>query len=418
MQRSHFVNVLLFGLIQACLLAGCAPQVTPGPTGGARLEPAVAASATRPATVPAFTSNPTPTTEAIVTAAGQKIPASATALSASATATRTSLPPTATATAVAAQTPVVPSIRLDQASNLRAGPGTSYPIVGTARAGEVLMILARDPAGNWWQVQGGWVCAALGLATVSDAQLPVASNIPPAPSPTRTPSPAPAATATQTATTVPTALPSPGIVDTVVLGQETKYPVRARSVIGWGYELVDASDQYDLIVHRDVYGVMAHKAWDSLFQRHQHGIRITLIDPIRLDECRRFWGSNPALAPIPLSHRNRGRCDDLVLPGGFGDGQGAGIAVGCTWDDPDSPVHVQTDPEECFIAVVSPGPHLTDISVTASVVGYNWVKAGSSSQMTPDLAAEPFSPLLGQAYREGDQWRWRDPYLEVVPAAH
>jgi hypothetical protein len=187
---------------------------------------------------------------------------------------------------------------------------------------------------------------------------------------------------------------TPALVDTVVLGQDTKYPVRARRVIGWGYELVDASDQYDLIVHRDVYGVMAHKAWDSLFQCHQHGIRITLIDPIRLDECRRSWGSNPALAPIPLSHRNRGRCDDLVLPGGFGDGRGAAIAVGCAWDDPDTPIRVPVDPEKCYLTVLSSGPNLTDITVTASVVGYNWVKAGMSSQMTPDLAASPFSPLL------------------------
>jgi hypothetical protein len=345
-----------------------------------------------------------------------KVRASTATRAASSTPTRTASPPTETATATA--TPVVPAITLNQTSNLRAGPGTNYPVVGAVHAGEVLRILARDPGGNWWHVPSGWVFAALGTASEAADQVPVAGNIPPAPSPTRTPAPLSSATPTQPTTAVPTSSPALAQLDTVVLGQETKYPVRTRRVIGWGYELVDASNQYDLIVHRDVYGVMAHKTWDSLFQRHQRGIRITLIDPIRLDECQRSWGSNPALAPMPLSHRNRGRCDDLVLPGGFGDGQGAGIAVGCAWDDSDSPVHVQTDPEECFIAVLSPGPHLTDITVTASVVGYNWMKAATSSQMTPDLAAAPFSPLLGQAYREGDQWRWRDPYLEIVAAAH
>ena len=33
---------------------------------------------------------------------------------------------------------------------------------------------------------------------------------------------------------------------------------------------------------------------------------------------------------------------------------------------------------------------------------------------TPDFSRPPFTPPLGEAYCEGDQWRWRMPYLEVV----
>jgi hypothetical protein len=412
MKRSRLVHVLPFGLLIAYLLAGCTARVPAGSPSSVALASDVTAVSTAE-TVPSATVTSVLRRTAVPADLAGVWSTTTAAIRPSVTLT---LPATATAavTALATPTPLAPSITLAQSSNLRAGPGTNYPVVGGTHAGDVLIILARDTAGDWWQVPGGWVFAGLGQANVPAARVPVATNIPPAPTAIRTPSPAPPATPTRQSAVISTALPAPAQVDTVILGQDTQYPVRAQRVIGWGYELVDASEQYDLVVHRDVYGVMAHKAWESLFSRHPRGIRITLIDPIRLDDCRRSWGSNPALAPIPLAHRNRGRCDDLVLPGGFGDGEGGGIAMGCAWDDPDSPVHVESDPEECFIAVLSPGPHLTDITVTASVVGYNWVKAGMSSQMTPDLAASPFSPLLGQAYREGDQWRWRDPYLEVA----
>jgi len=33
---------------------------------------------------------------------------------------------------------------------------------------------------------------------------------------------------------------------------------------------------------------------------------------------------------------------------------------------------------------------------------------------TPDFSQHPFMPLLGEAYCEADQWRWRQSYLEVV----
>jgi len=32
---------------------------------------------------------------------------------------------------------------------------------------------------------------------------------------------------------------------------------------------------------------------------------------------------------------------------------------------------------------------------------------------TPDFGRPPFTPLLGEAFREGDQWQWREAYLQV-----
>lgn len=290
MQRSLLVETLLSGPSLACVLTAWGSQGTAVPTSGARAQLAVAASPTRPGAVPAPESNPTLATKATGRVGSPQVQASTSTPAAPAAPTRTAPPPTETATVTATATPVVPAIIVGQTSNLRVGPGTNYRVVSALHAGEVLRILARDPGGSWWQVPGGWIFAALGTASEAADQAPVAGNIPPAPSPTRTLAP------------IPSATPNPAgdrgshaagtRTATVVLGQDTKYPVQARRVIGWGYELVDASNQYDLIVHRDAYGVMAHKAWESLFQRHQHGIRISLIDPIRLDECWRSWGSN------------------------------------------------------------------------------------------------------------------------------
>ncbi|MCX6044032.1 MAG: SH3 domain-containing protein [Chloroflexi bacterium] len=52
--------------------------------------------------------------------------------------------------------------------NVRQGPGTNFAIVGKAERGQILRILNRNPAGDWWRVcctsannQEGWVSASL-----------------------------------------------------------------------------------------------------------------------------------------------------------------------------------------------------------------------------------------------------------------
>ena len=70
-------------------------------------------------------------------------------------------------------------------------------------------------------------------------------------------------------------------------------------------------------------------------------------------------------------------------------------------------------PQECFITITADGPHVTDAVVAATITAQNMLVAGYADR-TPDFSRPPFTPLLGEAYREGDQWRWRIPYLEVV----
>ncbi len=66
------------------------------------------------------------------------------------------------------------------AINIRAGPGTTYAIVGTADPTARLAIEARDPSGQWWQVQferselaHGWVRADVVLVEGDANRVPV-----------------------------------------------------------------------------------------------------------------------------------------------------------------------------------------------------------------------------------------------------
>jgi uncharacterized protein YgiM (DUF1202 family) len=80
--------------------------------------------------------------------------------------------------------------------NGRRGPGTTFEIVGQVRRGDELMILARTPDGDWWQVccianQSAWVAAD--LVTARGPLDDVAVVVPP-PTPVPTPPPLPTST--------------------------------------------------------------------------------------------------------------------------------------------------------------------------------------------------------------------------------
>ncbi len=67
-------------------------------------------------------------------------------------------------------------------ANLRQGPGTNYPIVGGATAGQALEIVAKNQVGDWYQLaDGNWIFAALveGAPEVAvSAQIPTAPAAP------------------------------------------------------------------------------------------------------------------------------------------------------------------------------------------------------------------------------------------------
>jgi len=78
------------------------------------------------------------------------------------------------ATPTPTRAPAGPTVRSN--ANLRGGPGTNYPIVGSARAGQPLAIVERNAAGNWFRLaSGAWIAGSLVNGAPS---VPVAENIP------------------------------------------------------------------------------------------------------------------------------------------------------------------------------------------------------------------------------------------------
>lgn len=123
--------------------------------------------------------------------------------------------PTNTATATAEPTPTpVGSLTASSSANLRSGPGTEYPVVGSAQTGDTLPVFARAENG-WLLVDGAgqvWIAASLVSIEMDFSEIPITSAIPPLP--TETPLPTDTPTATPTSTASPTAIPeSAGISD-------------------------------------------------------------------------------------------------------------------------------------------------------------------------------------------------------------
>jgi uncharacterized protein YraI len=71
--------------------------------------------------------------------------------------------------------------------NLRDGPGTDYDIVGAMIGGQRYPALARDTAGDWWQIDvdgtTGWVSAGLVTIEGDGASLPIVAGHPEPPAP-------------------------------------------------------------------------------------------------------------------------------------------------------------------------------------------------------------------------------------------
>ena len=104
-----------------------------------------------------------------------------------------SLPPTATPVPPT-DTPRPPTVIVNSNMNVRQGPGTNYPVIGGASAGqEFAMTGIESGARQWLQINynglAGWVYAPL-VTAINAAGVQVAANIPPTPRPTDTPVPA------------------------------------------------------------------------------------------------------------------------------------------------------------------------------------------------------------------------------------
>ncbi len=388
-------------LFLALLLTSCTAR-PPFPTPSAEIHaPSVAT----------FTATPSPAPTA---SAASAISASGTAAS---TPTAAVTPPHVTATRVPTlrpspapsltATPEPPAITLTANANLRAGPGTAYPVIGGGRTGQVLPVLARY--GGWWQTPRGWVSGTLAQPnTAADApgRVPELAHVP-AP-PTSTP-------ASPTSTPIPPTPADAGLPpyrDRVVLGPDTPYPVRARVVQGWDYEFSDLSAQYDIIVYRDVFGMLAHQIDDENVRRYGRQSRFARYGPLRISLVDAQPHPNPGCPGWGWAPDR----DTFVDPYGMtqdpcrvehslspqGDGAGTTLLIGWGYN------------AGTTLAIGAAGLHLGDVTTSFFAEALPWPgNLGPADR--PDFSQSLYQPL-GAAHKEDGRWVWRDPFAEVVPA--
>ncbi len=65
--------------------------------------------------------------------------------------------------------PTFPVVTINGNMNVRGGPGTFYPVLGTASAGEQYVITGKNSSGSWWRInyneQPGWLFSQLVTAS-------------------------------------------------------------------------------------------------------------------------------------------------------------------------------------------------------------------------------------------------------------
>ena len=155
--------------------------------------------------LPTPTPLPTPTFTPTMAPAATQPPAQSAAPTATpvlaAAAPTATTPPTATSTSTPLPTYTPeprPMVAAGKQINVRGGPGVNYPVVGAMSNGEDALIVGKNPAGDWWQIELsngilGWVYDAIVSLKGDAAGVPVASDIP-APPPTSVPAAPPTAT--------------------------------------------------------------------------------------------------------------------------------------------------------------------------------------------------------------------------------
>ena len=189
-------------------------------------------------------------------------------------------PPAATAIATAA--PEAPMVVLTANANLRAGPGTAYPVIGGGQTGQTLVVTGRANGSvdglpvTWWHTSEGWVAGSLVTANAAAQTVALMTEVPATPE-GKVKAKAKTAPTSTLASTSASSLP-----DRVVLGPDTQYPVRARVIRGWDYEFMDLSTQYDIVVYRDVFGMLAHQIDDDNVQRYKRPSRFAEYGPLRI----------------------------------------------------------------------------------------------------------------------------------------
>ena len=279
---THRWMLLIILVLAALLLAGCPGDETPAAT-----EVAVAPTtqpeqqAEVPTTAPTATPvPPTPTPTAVPPTATPE-PPTATPKPPTPTPkppTPTPEPPTATPeppTATPEPEPETPQAVASRNMNVRGGPGTDYPAIGSATAGDSFDITGKAPDGSWYEVccfgdeEKGWLSASLVTVEGDAAAIEVAADIPePPPTPTARPQPTSPPSAPAPTATAKSAIP-PNLGCYLIqnyLGVELTFTIEA---VGWNWRETfriapGAEVPYCLSPGRYNYTIDAPPPWSNI----------------------------------------------------------------------------------------------------------------------------------------------------------
>jgi uncharacterized protein YraI len=164
---------------------------------------------------PTITMAPTPT---VMLPSATEVPEAATqevtATAASETSVTATKAPAAQATSTASAGK--PRVTARDNVNLRAGPGTNYPVIGQLKAGQAINIMGRNQSGDWWRLsypseEQAWVAGMLVDVSGPIDTVAAVKNLPTAAAPVAVPVSAPAPTAMPAQPSAPTATPAPSL---------------------------------------------------------------------------------------------------------------------------------------------------------------------------------------------------------------
>lgn len=141
------------------------------------------------------------------------------------------------------------------AANVRRGPGTEFDLMGSVNQGQSFPIVAKSPAGDWWQIccineQPGWIFGELASVENVDAVViaadiptpaavaealptePAIGDVPTAPPPMETPAEVPAPT--EVPAQAPAAPPDPSASSAGYFDPNAAYQIVHLKVLGLG----------------------------------------------------------------------------------------------------------------------------------------------------------------------------------------
>jgi hypothetical protein len=318
----------------------------------------------------------------------------------------------------------MPAVVLLLNANLRAGPGTAYPVIDGGQASQTLVVFGQATGSvdgrpvTWWRTPRGWVAGSLVTANAAAQTVPIVMDVPP-PVEVKAKTEVkvePTTTSTPISTSTLASTSASPLPDLVVLDPDTQYPVRARVIRGWDYEFVDISARYDIVVYRDVFGMLAHQIDDENIRRYwptkprmgTYGpLRIVLVDAQPHPDARcPGWGwvaDRETYAGDPLGMNTEPcRIQHSLAP--VADGAGTTLVSG--WGSYRAGTTV---------AVLTAGPFLADFG-TVFLAERLPRPASLGPADQPDFS-QPLYQLLGQAQRKDGRWTWHEPFAQIVPTA-